>query len=159
MARDSSSGPPPPLMGVVCLLLLPVLSAVPLFPPHSCFVLWWGALDDMLCPLPSPPAGLAQGARVADQGVPPLPLLVMVSSPPPSPEGLERGARIADRLITPPLPSPGYALWERNTWSGCLPLSPGCVRVSHASGWGMPLLLCPLAARWGSVLNGWGVPL
>ena len=38
---------PSPLIGVVRFLLVPFLAAVPLFPPHSCFVLRCGDSVDM----------------------------------------------------------------------------------------------------------------
>ena len=88
---------PSPLMGAVHLLLFSVLSAVPLFPPHSCFVLRWGASDDLGCPLPSPPAGLAQGARVSAWEVPPPSPSWSGVPPPPSPAGLAQGAHVTDR--------------------------------------------------------------
>ena len=45
---------PPPPMGEVHLLRVVVLSAVPFLPPHSHFVLQWGASDDLGFSIPSP---------------------------------------------------------------------------------------------------------
>ena len=103
-------------MGAVSFLPVPFLAAVPVFTPHSRFVLWCGDSVDLGCPHPTPPVGLAQGARGAAWGVPPLPHLV---------QGI------------PPL-SLLQSLREERVL---------LIR-------GVPPLLPPLAAHWGSALLG-----
>ena len=70
-------------MGAVRLLHVPFLATVLLLPPHSRFVFWWETSIGLGCPHPSPVAGITQGERAPDWGVPPL--LPLGQGPPPLP--------------------------------------------------------------------------
>ena len=109
-------------------------------------------------PLPLSPASRAQGAHAA-RGMASLPPLVQVVPSSPSPACRAQGVHAEVWGGSPLPPLPGCALGQRATRSGG-PLSPLRARLVHALQFGgVPLLLFPLATRWGSSLPGWGVHL
>ena len=124
IACASSSVVHPPPMRAVRLLLVQFLAAVPLFPPHYRLVLWWGASVDLECSHPSPPVGIARGARVTARGVTPLPPLGQGVSLLPFPASLARGVHAAAPGVPPSSSSSWLHAWGERCLVGVSPYLP-----------------------------------
>ena len=102
-----------------------------------------------VCP-PSPVSVHARRACAPAQGVPPLPSLVLGSPPPPLLQAVRWTLSLHGRCLH-------FHLWFRSSLSlSLLHVVRGvCTLLIR----GVPPFLLSLAARWGSALPGWGVPL